>query len=340
VSTDAVSIVEAAYDLEGDTRAWLKRLLEAAAQKLDQGLGVGVSMYGPGIRPEEALFDTRNVRPHHRQAGDAMIVAYPEIFHRVVTHPSRPFSTPTEAMGMTLEQAQSWAPYVEFLHPVGIREFFGVLSRDPSGYVVFLSAGSTVLRRPSRRERSLWGRIAAHIGAGARVRRALTGLLPGDVSRGADAVLSVSGALEHAEPSAQGTTAREALHRAARAIDRARSKARSNEDEALDLWRGLVAGRWSLVDRFDTDGRRFLVARKNDPQLEDPRALSLRERQVLAYAAMGHPLKLIAYELGLSASVVGTHRANAMRKLGLRSHADVVRLFAQPAKSATFGART
>jgi hypothetical protein len=53
--------------------------------------------------------------------------------------------------------------------------------------------------------------------------------------------------------------------RAAKAIDRARSRARSNEDEALELWQGLVAGRWSLVEQFDSDGRRFLVARKNDP---------------------------------------------------------------------------
>jgi DNA-binding CsgD family transcriptional regulator len=120
----------------------------------------------------------------------------------------------------------------------------------------------------------------------------------------------------------------ESLRRAAKAIDRARSNARSNEDEALDLWQGLVAGRWSLFDRFDTDGRRFLIARKNDPDVTDPRALTLRERQVLAYAAMGHSLKLIAYSLGISLSSVSTNRRTAMRKLGLRTQADVVRLFA------------
>ena len=143
----------------------------------------------------------------------------------------------------------------------------------------------------------------------------------------ADAVLSPSGALEHARPPAQSREAREALRRAARAIDRARTKSRSDEDAALDAWQGLVAGRWSLVDRFDSDGRRYLVARRNDPDVPDPRALTRRERQVLAYAALGHPLKLVAYSLGLSVSTIALHRARAMRKLGLRSQAEVVRLF-------------
>jgi DNA-binding NarL/FixJ family response regulator len=132
------------------------------------------------------------------------------------------------------------------------------------------------------------------------------------LSEGADAVLSPSGSVTHAEVVAQSVSARESLRHAAEAIDRARSKARSNEDEALDLWQGLVAGRWSLFDRFDTDGRRFLIARKNDPDVKDPRALTMRQRQVLSYAAMGHPLKLIAYSLGISPSSVSTNRRAAM----------------------------
>jgi DNA-binding CsgD family transcriptional regulator len=161
-----------------------------------------------------------------------------------------------------------------------------------------------------------------------RLRRALAGQPNDDLSDGADAVLSPSGAIAHAAKGAQSPDARESLRLAAKAIDRARSKARSNEDEALDLWQGLVAGRWSLIDRFDTDGRRFLIARKNDPDVTDPRALTLRERQVLAYAAMGHSLKLISYSLGVSTSSVSTTRKAAMRKLGLRTHADVMELFA------------
>jgi DNA-binding NarL/FixJ family response regulator len=97
------------------------------------------------------------------------------------------------------------------------------------------------------------------------------------------------------------------------------------------------AGRWSLVDRFDHDGRRYIVAHKNDPQVEDPRALT---RQVLAYAAAGDSLKLTAYILGLSIGSVFKHRKSGTRKLGLTSHADVVRTFsvALPSNSYSGGA--
>ena len=43
VTGDAIEIVEAAYDLTGDTRAWLTRLLECAGPRLDRGLGTGIA---------------------------------------------------------------------------------------------------------------------------------------------------------------------------------------------------------------------------------------------------------------------------------------------------------
>jgi DNA-binding CsgD family transcriptional regulator len=231
-------------------------------------------------------------------------------------------------MGLSPLQAQTWPPYVEFLHPLGIREILGVIARDPSGHAVVLGVPQNDLRRPTVHERSAWGRIAAHIVAGSRLRRAIETLSNTDLSDGADAVLSLSGSMVHAQKDAQSPDNRELLRRAAKAIDRARSKARSNEGEALDLWQGLVAGRWSLVEQFDSDGRRFMVARRNDPQVKDPRGLNLRERQVLAYIAMGHPAKLIGYSLGVSPSSISMNRRTAMRKLGLRTTADIVRLFA------------
>jgi DNA-binding CsgD family transcriptional regulator len=329
VKTDAISIVEAAYNLEGDLYAWLTRLLERAAPKLDRGFGVSVNMYGPGIRPEDAVVDSRGVDPRVRAAADAYVAACPDLFHRVVMQPGPALQTPTEAVEAlgAIELARLRAHYAEFLHPVGIREWFGVLAREPSGHAVFLAAGCPDTRRPTRHERAVWGRIAAHMGAGARLRRATTSPVRGDVSDGTEAVLSPSGAFAHAEAVAKSPGPREALRRAARAIDRARSKARNDDSEALELWRGLVAGRWSLVDRFDTDGRRFVVARRNDPEIGDPRELTLRERQVIAYSAMGHPLKLVAYELGLSTSTIWEHRESAMRKLGVRSNAELARLF-------------
>jgi DNA-binding CsgD family transcriptional regulator len=335
VKADAISIVEAAYDCDSDTRDWFRGLLEQAAPKLDRGLGVTVSTYAPNIRPEDLTFDThgmtREWQPRFLHAAQAMMQAHPDIFHTAFSPaaPSlAPHSTCSATLGLTLEQAQSWPSFAKYMHPLGVRDFLGVLARDPSGHVIFLAAPMPDLRRPTRRESATWSRIAAHICAGARLRRALPALSNRDLAGDADAVLSPSGSIVHAEKSAQRPDDRDCLRRAAKAIDRARSKVRGNEEEALDLWQGLVAGRWSLIDQFDSDGRRFMVARRNDPQVTDPRALNLRERQVLAYVAMGHPAKLIAYSLGVSPSSVSTTRRTAMRKLGLQTTADIVRLFA------------
>lgn len=80
----------------------------------------------------------------------------------------------------------------------------------------------------------------------------------------------------------------------------------------------VVATRWSLLDHFDTDGRRYIVACENRPRLDDARhTLSVRERQVMGYLALGHSSKLIAYDLGISDSTVRVLATRARRKLKL-----------------------
>ena len=99
-------------------------------------------------------------------------------------------------------------------------------------------------------------------------------------------------------------------------IERCRT-GRVDEHEVLDAWRGLVAGRWSIVDRFESDGRRYLVARPNDPELGDPRGLTRSEHQVAELVGLGRSNKQIAYALGISRSAVSLRLRDAMTKLGL-----------------------
>ena len=54
--------------------------------------------------------------------------------------------------------------------------------------------------------------------------------------------------------------------------------------------------------------------------------LSPRERQVLQLAAEGNSNPSISEKLGISPRTVETHRANLMRKLDVRSVAQLVRL--------------
>jgi DNA-binding CsgD family transcriptional regulator len=81
-----------------------------------------------------------------------------------------------------------------------------------------------------------------------------------------------------------------------------------------------------LLEHFERDGRRYLIARRNDPGVNDPRALSLRERQVAWYTSLGHSNKIIGYELGLALSSVATHLKHAASKLGVGSRSELIAL--------------
>lgn len=103
---------------------------------------------------------------------------------------------------------------------------------------------------------------------------------------------------------------------------------RDSETRALQRWITLVANGWSVVDAFDEQGRRFLVARPVRPARDSELPLSSREAEVALLAALGHANKSIAYELGISVHSVGTYLIRIKNKLGLKSRLDLVRLLA------------
>jgi DNA-binding CsgD family transcriptional regulator len=198
----------------------------------------------------------------------------------------------------------------------------------PREGVFFVSPLPTVGVPPAR-QTMLLSRLASHVGSGLRLRRRLAEAANARGLDDAEAILTPSGKLEHAAAPAQSKDARAALAAATRSVDRARGRLRRADPEAaVALWRALVAGQWSLVDHFDHDGRRFVVAHRN--QMLDAgarlRALSDRERQASLLVALGHSNKLIAYDLGVSVSTVSTLLARAAVKLGCSSRTSLIQL--------------
>ncbi len=84
-----------------------------------------------------------------------------------------------------------------------------------------------------------------------------------------------------------------------------------------------------MVEQFDSDGRRYLVAVKNPVGSPDPRALTLQERQVAALVGTGMQNKLAAYACGISPATLANHLSSAVRKLGLGSPAELVSWLSQ-----------
>jgi len=196
----------------------------------------------------------------------------------------------------------------------------GIVGIDAAGCGVALACLSHRQATLSRATRMRWTRVGVHLAAAARLRRALQA-----PASQPEAVLRPSGHVEHAEGDAKKRAARTAPRDRAVAIDRARGRLRrSDPDAALETWRGLVSGRWSLVDRFESDGRRYVVAHRNEAAPARMLALTLRERQVVGHVLLGHSSKLVAYTLGVSAAAVSASLQSALQKIAVRNAAQLL----------------
>lgn len=115
--------------------------------------------------------------------------------------------------------------------------------------------------------------------------------------------------------------------------------ARTYRDDRIELaktWYAILRGRCVVLDRFDANGRRYLVVSRCSRGEVHPRTLSQREAEVVAHAMRGESHKRIGYRLGLSRSSVTKLLRSAMDKLHLRTQAQLVSqlsCFAQLARS-------
>ena len=197
-----------------------------------------------------------------------------------------------------------------------VTDSLGVIAADPSGHGCVFFRIEDKARPVSRRATVLWERTAAHLVTGYRLARERHGKT--------EAVLDPGGKVLHRENEVTRDDA-STLSDAAKGIDRARGRLRRVDPErALTLWKGLVSGRWSLVDQFDSDGRRFVVAKRNAITSRAWSSLTEREGQIVAYLAEGQAPKLIAYQLGLSTPTVSADLSRIMRKLSVGSRFELI----------------
>lgn len=322
---DWIAVVEAGYSLDGDDSAWLAKLLERVTHeqwrdRSSAAFTFDLSATGLAVR-DVTVHGPPEIHDHLR---GSLAVASPEALDRA-------YGSSSVAVGTVSE----------LIFHIGDNE--AMFNRVNSGFTVDVlrvtahsgtgrGLGLTLLldevRKSTPAERRRWARCAAHIGAGLRLRAMAPqlGTLEGEPI---EAIFDGGGNLYEARNAATSKTARELLRVAVRQAESARSaKGRKSPDEALDAWEALIRGRWSLIDRFDSDQRRFVVAVRNDPRFPDPRGLSLRERQVAAYAGVGRSAKEIAYLLGAPAASVENSLRRAQAKLGLRSRVELTQFFA------------
>lgn len=315
---ELVKIVEAIYAIERGGSEWLEKVMEAARPSIERGLGLFAYRYGvEGTRVVAQETVTCGDTPMTRQRlVSALAMVPPDYAARAWT--TCKSSTASEIEGWN---AESMRASRDVFRRAGIVDVFCVNGFDPTAGGTSVAVPLSAETRVADRQRRRWTRVGHHLAAASRLRERIAGRPAWLV---AEAVFTPGGRLAHAAGDARRASARDSLREAVLALDRLRtSRERRDGDAALAQWPVRIGGRWSLVDAFDSDGRRYVVAVAD----ETVSALTEREREVLSRAATGHSNKVIAYELGLSSSTVRVLLSRAATKLGVRRREEAVALY-------------
>lgn len=323
---DALDIVELAYQLDVPTDAWLTEIARAFGARLEGSIAPSayiVSRTDAGrIRIDAAFTEgVPNAKDYLQAMADTIDIEAANAIFPLGTDCG--FFSESLSLLPDAQRDTVGAGTMMAITAAGGDDSFGIRCVDAAGRGIclgLLSKGSHVV--PD--DRRLFVQLASHIGAGARLRRTLE---QESADARTEAIFEADGRLAHATGAATTASAREHLRRAVRDADRARLKrAREDEASALDLWQGLVEGRWSLIDRHDSDGRRYYVAVRNPPVAVRERALSSMEARVAALVAAGEPNKVIGYALGVAESTVSGYVTSVLRKLGAASRVELIQI--------------
>lgn len=325
----AVMATHAAYVLEGDDSEWLEQLTSVMGPLLSRGRGllgyrwrrapeggvqVGELAVAGGKDGDEEMLRELIANLDDTRASLAYGAPYSfrSLSEIALQHPTLDDLTDDRDMQRIAHDRE----VVDF-------EMLRVDESDGCGWMF------TVLRTEvggiAAPRRDLWDRVRAHIAAGARLRMRLE---TPDLD-GAQAVYDrASAKLDINSAEIRPADKRRRLLELIEARAQADTIAEDDPLQAMELWQGLIDGRWSLLDVIDTDGRKFTVLKENPLEVRSHTSLSERERQVAFLVGRGHHVKLVAYELGLSASTVRSQLRSALRKLNLEDRSALCRLVA------------
>jgi DNA-binding CsgD family transcriptional regulator len=322
----ALAVVEAAYRVEATDSDWLTGIANACIPQLDRGFGLCAFEYQHIAGDQPRILQASMVN-----MPEALAEIYPRVYAnmdsrvRALPFAHGPCTTASQMLGLR-DDFKNNELMQRFAQKFGIYDSLWITAAEPSGWGCGLHAGRARIGPPPRAAIERWSRLGAHLAAAARLRRRWKeNVAAAAGAPDAEAVFSGEGRVLHAEGPAAAPEALKQLRSAVLAVEGIRARQSTDDDVArLQGWKALVAGRWSLIDSFEENGRRYIVAHENEPRPPGLDALTKRERQIIGYAALGHDNKVIAYDMGIAHSTVRVLVARAASKLGVRSRDDVI----------------
>jgi DNA-binding CsgD family transcriptional regulator len=318
---DPLRVLDAAYAFELDEKAWLAGLCDAFHP---YALGRGVAAYVSELGEKVSV---RSVRSRDLTLPDGAVHVLarvlPAPFYRRIHAPlPATFSAdcwPAAAADLGFRIPELMGA-VSFVAPHG----WAISGGDARHETVLVVFHCKVRDDLESRDRLVLDHLGAHLGSALRL-RALLSRTPTGNDAAVEGVFAPDGKLLDLRGDALGK--RETLVDAVRRVERAKLRNAAPE-ERLELWTALVEGRWSIIESTESDGKRTMLACRNTPRTAHLRALTDREKTVAEYVSLGHALKYIAYELGVAIATVAADLDSALKKLGLTSRAELIRLFA------------
>lgn len=317
---DVISIVESIYAIEGSNEpTWLGGI----AASLSRLLGRAVPAYGLTYDASDAaaiaFSELSFVNMDSAELARVLRVDCQQIYRDSPALAQAVFRSLGHGASTSLPGQHRLVEIHRNLRALGVREILGINGVNVTGRGAHV--GACLPRSTKRVGPDALARLSTHLAAAFRLCQRLALVTP---LAQADAILEPNGKVLHAERDAKVKSARAMLADAGGRLDRLRATGRRRDPErALSAWRALVDGRWSLVDHFEQDGKRWVLAHRNDHAVGPFELLTHRECQVVALAALGQSNKMIGYELGIAVSTVSVLLSRASRKLGARSRREL-----------------
>lgn len=314
-----VAFLEAVYRLDTDDERWMRDLVTTGRAVSGGGEAAFVLMYDAS---DVAAFRQVALCFEGPDGMEAALAAAPGAL--TPAYVARTFrSLLVDAFTRTTSAPELDAFFAR-MQDLGFSDSLAINGLDPTGVGVLLQLCRREPQGPSAEDMAMYRRMAHHLAAAHRCRCRLgTRKKPTDPADGAEAILNARGRVLHAAGAATTKAAQTTLIEASKARDLARSS-RADRERGLQRWWPLTDARWTLVDTFERSGARYIVARENQAHVQGLGGLSERERQVVAYAALGQSTKETAYALGISDITVRVLLSRAAAKLGVKTRARLI----------------
>jgi len=317
-----MKIFDAAYDVEQPRDRWMRGVMEAASRTLDLGAGIGGLLYNIADEGQVHVdfLEGQNIPSGWDQAG-RVIHRDPRFIPQIIaSYRSRLCATLSELAENTEPSGNMQGDYYE-RHAVRGQLMINGVDCSGKGCVLYLFSDRPVAISDGQRD--LFTKLATHLSTAYRLQRRFADGLQSS-SLGVEAIFTPKGRVEHAEAEAKSPGARADLTLAVRRRERARRSSAWDAERVVRSLKGMVSARWTLIDHYESDGQRYVLARENAPSAVGSARLSRREKQVVSLAALGRSNKLIAYELGLASSTVRVLMARACAKVGASTRSELI----------------